>query len=264
MNNNLQNLQPSSDNWLYDTHFLMYLKGTLKLKVQDFLIINLTNYTIKLPKLKLHFDTIIIPIRIISFDNLYGTIGHTNVVIYNKLSCTINLFEPHGKQFMGYNPLKIDISGIVHYYINELLNVKATLFRVSGLQGKQNTLFPNAGHCTAWSLLFVELQDLNFLNEKDPVFLDNYIRKYITFVKNHSKSFREFALLTMSETNLDGKVVKININKELIVNYIKHLFEQFHSNCNNKLICNELLSFKYYYTELFNKLSLEQKFKEIT
>lgn len=253
MNNHLQNLQPSSDNWLPDNFFLMHL-STLNLNVQDFLIINLTNYTIKLPKIKLPFetDTIVIPIRIISFDKNFGSIGHTNVVITSFTTNVINLFEPHGKEFMGYNPLKIDISGIIHYYINELFNTKFTLCKISGLQGKQNTLFPNAGHCTAWALLFVEFKEIEFLNNKNPVFLDNFIRKYITFVKKQSKS------VTVSETKLNGKIIKININKDLIVNYIKYLFDQFHSNCNEKLICNELLSFKYYYTELFNKLYPKQ------
>lgn len=263
MNNKLQNLQPSSDNYLSDSHFLTHL-STLNTFVENFFTIDLTNYTIKLPKLKLKLklpcDTIVIPVRIISFDNLYGTIGHTNVVVYNKLSCTINLFEPHGKEFMGYNPLKIDISGIIHYYINELLNVKATLFKVSGLQGKQNSVYPNAGHCTAWSLLYVEIKDLNLdLESKDPVFLDNFIRKYITLVKNSCTKLK--LVQNIESKNLTK--IKININQELIVNYIMYLFDQFHLNC-DKLICNELLSFKYYYTELFNKLSLEQKFKEIT
>jgi hypothetical protein len=251
----IKQLQPSSDNFLSDSHFLTHL-CTLNAFVENFFTIDLTNYTIKLPKLKNNCNTIIIPIRIISF-NTKGTIGHTNVVVYDKIKCVINLFEPHGKEFMGYNPLKIDISGIIHYYINELFNVKATLCKVKGLQGKQNSVYPNAGHCTAWSLLFVELEDLNFLNEKDPVFLDNFIRKYITLVKN---SCTKLKLVQNIESKNITKI-KININQELIINYIMYLFDQFHLNSKNKLICNELLSFKYYYTELFNKTSQEQKLK---
>lgn len=243
----IKHLQPSSDNFLSDSHFLTHL-STLNAFVENFFIIDLTNYTIKLPKLP--FDTIVIPIRIISFDKNFGSIGHTNVVIFNKSKCTINLFEPHGQEFMGYNPLKIDISGIIHYYINELFNVKATLFKVSGLQGKQNSVYPNAGHCTAWSLLFVELEDLNFLNEKDPVFLDNFIRKYITLVKNFCTKLK----LVQNIESKNITKIKININQELIVNYIMYLFDQFHLNSKNKLICNELLSFKYYYIELFNNI----------
>jgi hypothetical protein len=250
----IKQLQPSSDNYLSDSHFLTHL-STINAFVENFFTINLTNYTIKLPKLKnSNCDTIIIPIRIISFDTK-GTIGHTNVVVYDKKKCVINLFEPHGKEFMGYNPLKIDISGIIHYYINELLNVKATLCKVKGLQGKQNSVYPNAGHCTAWSLLFVDIKDLNFLNEKDPVFLDNFIRKYITFVKN---SCTKLKLVQNIESKNITKI-KININQELIVNYIMYLFDQFHLNSKNKVICNEILSFKYYYTEIFNKISQEQK-----
>jgi hypothetical protein len=240
----IKQLQPSSDNYLSDSHFITHLY-TLNAFVENFFTIDLTNYTIKLPKLKLpklQFNTIVIPIRIISFDTK-STIGHTNVVVYDKIKCVINLFEPHGKEFMGYNPLNIDISGIIHYYINELFNVKATLFRVSGLQGKQNTLFPNAGHCTAWCLLFVEFKDLSFLDKKDPVYLDSFIRKYITFVKNNTK-------FAVSKINLDITVIKININPELIINYIIYLKD------NKKHY--ELLSFKYYYTELFNKVIQNQ------
>jgi hypothetical protein len=249
----IKQLQPSSDNYLSDSHFLTHL-CKLNAFVENFFNIDLTNYTITLPDLQ--FNTIVIPIRIISFDTNFGKIGHTNVVVYDKIKCVINLFEPHGKEFMGYNPLKIDISGIIHYYINELFNVKATLFRVSGLQGKQNTLFPNAGHCTAWSLLYVEFKDFNFLNDKDPVFLDNFIRKYITFVKNSCSNIKFIQ-------NIESKnftKIKININQELIINYIMYLFDKFYLNC-DKLICNELLSFKYYYTELFNKLYLSFKSK---
>jgi hypothetical protein len=249
----IKQLQPSSDNYLSDSHFLTHL-STINAFVENFFTIDLTNYTIKLPKLKLQFNTIVIPIRIISFDTK-GTIGHTNVVVYDKIKCVINLFEPHGKEFMGYNPLKIDISGIIHYYINELFNVKATLFKVSGLQGKQNSVYPNAGHCTAWSLLFVELEDLNFLDDKDPVFLDNFIRKYITFVKNSCSNIK----IIQNIQSKNFTKIKININQELIVNYIMYLFDQFHLNSKNKVICNEILSFKYYYTEIFNKISQEQK-----
>lgn len=248
----IKQLQPSSDNFLSDSHFLTHL-STLNSFVENFFTIDLTNYIVKLPKLKnSNFDTIIIPIRIISF-NTKCTIGHTNVVVYDKIKCVINLFEPHGKEFMGYNPLKIDISGIIHYYINELFNVKATLFKVKGLQGKQNSVYPNAGHCTAWSLLYVEIKDLNLdLESKDPVFLDNFIRKYITFVKN---SCTKLKLVQNIESKNITKI-KININQEFIVNYIIYLFDQFHLN-SNKLICNELCSFKYYYTELFNNIKYQ-------
>ena len=131
----LKNTLESTDNYLSDTHFLTYLH-ILQLNVEDFLIINITNYTLTLPKLH-HFnsDIIVIPIRIISFDFKLHFIGHTNVVLYNQSTCTIFLFEPHGEEFMGHNPLNINISGIIHYYINELLHVKAILCKISGLQG---------------------------------------------------------------------------------------------------------------------------------
>lgn len=256
--NLIEKLNPSSDNYLSDTHFLTHLNNLKSEQVQDFFTIDITNYTIKLPKIKKsNLNTIIIPIRIISFNNLYGVIGHTNVVVYNVLTCTINLFEPHGKEFMGYNPLKIDISGIIHYYINELLNVKATLCKISGLQGKQNYVYPNTGHCTAWALLFVEFKDLTFLDQKDPTFLDNFIRKYITFVK---KSFSKGAPVSKTNLGVNNELIinyiKININNELIINHIKYLFDLYHYKCNS-LICKELVSFKYYYTELFNNIKYQ-------
>jgi hypothetical protein len=42
----IKNLQPSSDNYLSDSHFLTHL-STLNAFVENFFTIDLTNYTIK-------------------------------------------------------------------------------------------------------------------------------------------------------------------------------------------------------------------------
>lgn len=203
------NLQESSDIYLSDTCYYNYLQ-----KIYNYdnlinpIVINLTDYKYYIPNnleneiKKWSGNLIIFTFRIIHFNNSGLTkTGHTNVCIYNKDLNMIEFFEPHGNQFMGYNPLNVNINGIIHYIINKIFNVKKSIFKNVqqniGLQCIQNSLFPKTGHCTAWCLLFIELRLLNknidIINvinmylHWSPKKLDSYIRKYLTHVNKNKK-----------------------------------------------------------------------------
>lgn len=282
---NVESEIPSELNCLSDDLFFKYFKA---LPMNDFyfienlMTIDLTTYSVNLPILPkiIQENFIIIPIRIVSFVNQnlkiknynFKTIGHTNVAIYDCKRRILDLFEPHGSKYMGYNPLNINISGIIHYYISELfanknkvhLNIVHTDTDKFGLQGKQNLKYPQTGHCTAWVLLFIHFKMLNHqkninyiikeFNKNNADYLDTYIRKYLTFVQKNSNNFPSKSL--QKNFLAKSKNLTINIDKNLITQYIKHLFDEFHKVFIKKFILNELSSFMFYYPELFNSVCL--------
>ena len=198
----------SKDNCLSDSLFIQFLdvliKETENYCLTDFLVINLTDYTISIPKLNHNITNVIIPIRIVSFvdcslDYNNTIIGHTNVAIYNTTLNTLQLFEPHGKKYTGYNPLELDVSGMIHYAISQIFKQeKMILINLGGMQYKQNLQFPKTGHCTVWCCLFIHyhLLDLNIqeLVHWEPKKLDSYIRRYLTKIKSETISNLNFKI----------------------------------------------------------------------
>lgn len=202
----LNHLRESSDIYLSDSCYYNYLQKIYSYNLINPIIINLTDYKYYIQNNlvneinKCTGNLIIFTFRIIHFTNYKKmTQGHTNVCIYNRDLNMIEFFEPHGNQFMGYNPLNININGIIHYIINKIFNVKKSIFKNVqqniGLQYIQNSLFPKTGHCTLWCLLFIELRLLNknidiihVINiylHWSPKKLDSYIRKYLTLVNKN-------------------------------------------------------------------------------
>lgn len=281
----LNNIQESSDNCLSDTVFWKFLNVLLKDQnetetLNDFLVIDLTDYTFKIPKNNCNQQQVIIPIRIISFVDCklnynYHTIGHTNVAIYNSKINTLELFEPHGTRYSGYNPLNLDINGMIHYLICKMFNKKEMIFKsIGGMQYKQNLEFPTAGHCTAWSLLFIHYKflflDITELCQWSSKQLDVYIRKYITNVIGNQNS----SSMWIKDDNI--VIEKIQINNTNVMKHINYLFDVFYNQiklyiktdihsefielnkCKDKLFI-ELNSFVLHFPLLFQSVCLNYK-----
>ena len=278
----LNSVLESKENCLSDFAFWNFLNGVL-LKdqyqfetVNDFLEINLTDYTFKIPKINSTKGKVIVPIRIISFVdcNLYdfnlSTIGHTNVVVYTKDTNTLELFEPHGIKYSGYNPLDLDINGMIHYLMCKIFDTKKTIFKITGgMQYKQNQEYPKAGHCSAWSLLFIHFKlldkDITELNNWSSKELNVYIRKYLTNVLKNNQF--------VNRNKENYTIEKISVNNIIITNHIKHLFDTFYNQiklytvtnihsefirlnkCKN-LVFFELKSFELHFPELFQTVCL--------
>lgn len=286
----IENNDLSKENWLNDDNFYEFLSLLPKndyclmgktFDGTNFIILNLSTYNIYIPKLLKELiknckdNYIIIPIRIVSFVdcNFYitkfnsKTVGHTNVIIYDKKNNSFDLFEPHGEKYFGYNPLNIDINGIMHYYMCKLFNKTKMHMNIVqknfGLQIRQNKHSPESGHCTNWTLLFIHLKilnhniDINYiineLNKKDPEYLDKYIRRYSSLLKS-SKNYTTFIDLTKFEK------IKINVNKNNITSHINNLFNIYYKTksikCKNSILF-ELKSFIFYDKFLFNSICLK-------
>jgi hypothetical protein len=131
--------------------------------------------------------------------------GHSNVVIIDNKSKRLEFFEPHGASF--------------GHHFNNIVNIQALFEKVIKLAfpftrdyvfsnvavscplGPQSLQTPSAGHCLAWSLLFVLLRILNsgasepnisstlydFLIHIEGRSLDTLIRRFISFVKSLPK-----------------------------------------------------------------------------
>jgi len=210
-----------------------------------FIILDFVNFTYKIPE-TLHESIkkckssntrfYIIPLRL----NLNYKSAHSNLVIIDNQSATIEFFEPHGNKFNGteyelpYNIeqhikiLVIKLFPISTFYTFK--NVQNSCPR--GLQAKQNSINSNSGHCLAWSLLFIHLRILNlihdtsyiidYLHRNSDIDLDFYIRRYIGYLENTSYLLKKKLYPTLKYNMLLSQSELDNIRnriKYLLVNY---------------------------------------------
>lgn len=175
-----------------------------------FIVLDFINFSYEIPNiLKLAIDTCnlsstrfyVIPLRL----NLNYKNAHSNLVIVDTELGTIEFFEPHGTKFSGtIYELPYNIEKHVKMLINLLFPIKVTLYKFrnvqnscpKGLQSKQSSVNDKAGHCLAWSLLFIHLRILNlvydttyiinYLHKNSDADLDLYIKRYIGYLENSS------------------------------------------------------------------------------
>ena len=166
--------------------------------------------------------------------------GHSNIIIINPFKKTIEFFEPHGKDFGNSLENIIDTTRIILKIFSEIFpmfndytKINSSQICINGPQYFQGTIDQQVGHCLAWSLLFIQLRlkyinaDSDFivtsLSKIDPIYLNSYIKRYITFlntiisskkvhVSYQKKYFRH--LLTDNEQSLED-------------NYISHLLTEY-------------------------------------
>jgi len=175
-----------------------------------FITLDFVNFTYKIPEVL--YESIkrcklsntrfyIIPLRL----NLNYKSAHSNLIIVDNQSATIEFFEPHGNKFNGTTyELPYNIEKHIKVLINKLFPYRSLFYTFKnvqnscpkGLQAKQNSIDSNSGHCLAWSLLFIHLRILNlfydttyiidYLHKNTPEQLDRYIRRYIGYLENTS------------------------------------------------------------------------------
>jgi hypothetical protein len=231
-----------------NTNTVCYFKSSF---ISDYFItINFTNLKYEIPNALLttlrnckSTRFYIIPIALM-FD--YTNVGHANVVIIDSQFGTIEFFEPHGAQFSGDNiPYNIEnhIKNLIHilFPANQGYTYKNVQSHCPmGLQTKQEIVNPDAGHCLAWSLLFIHVRLLNLIRSTDDIMLyfhnnflpgdlNTYIKRYVGFLEAFSQistvvlpqELKQIPYLKykLHLSNTETKNIEDTI-KQLINNYI--------------------------------------------
>jgi hypothetical protein len=135
----------------------------------------------------------ILPLKII----YNKTNAHSNVIIVDIFNKTVEFFEPHGETYRNsniYNTQKHVMNILTFLFQDMLFKIINTQENCPiGLQSRQNISNPKAGHCLAWSLLYITVRVLNitypinsiigYFDTFSNTLLDLYIRKFITFLE---------------------------------------------------------------------------------
>lgn len=173
--------------------------------------------------------------------------SHANVLIVDNKTKTIEMYEPHGSQFLSK-----DIFYDFEYHIKTLIShilSRRTHFRFKnvhykcpiGFQTKQAKIDRNTSHCVAWTLLFIHVRlynlDLNTtqiidtFDKYQPEKLDKYIKQYITLVDKETQNSTKFykdSYITFQLTPAEESHVK-----QLIKDQVKLYFNNLDTNINS-------------------------------
>jgi hypothetical protein len=174
--------------------------------------------------------------------------SHANVLIINNITKTIELFEPHGSNFLSNDPsLNFDylyhIRNLIKYILHskndfKFKNVHPTCpytgFTGLGLQTKQ-VQYSRSGLCVAWILFFIHTRLLNldkapediiiFFNNFDSEKLDLYIRKYTALIESETVEIKKYHKdYTIDFILHEDEIKKIIINiKKNVNDYLSHV-----------------------------------------
>jgi hypothetical protein len=203
--------------------------------------------------------------------------AHSNVLIIDNVSKQIELFEPHGEIFMHPISQTIKAEGVIKKAIKRLLPfVQTYKFKnlasvcMIGPQSLQNAFNPRAGHCLAWSLLFIVVRVLNsrssspqnseriysFLTKMSSKNLDSIIRRFITFCQALPQSPQVYTNETkLSATYLTSKGDLARIERRLqylLYTYLQKLRNGSKSDI--ELLFEEIISYRQFpaFHSLFN------------
>lgn len=190
-------------------------------------------------KLKREIRFYIIPLILkFSEDN-----SHANVLIVDNLHKTIELYEPHGKQFSpGKNVflfnIELHIKNLIKIILDRRINFIFKNVHYAcpiGFQARQSKINYESGHCVAWTLFFINIRLINLFKSSEEIIhylnvslsdteIDLLIRKYITLIENETllenkKYINEYYDIKLSEHEESN--IKKNI-KEKINTYLKH------------------------------------------
>lgn len=289
----LDNFTPTDEKHMTEDDFVKYLDLILDLNyvlnqnvcpissstVMDyFIIVDYREFLYKIPNkliesLKLCFNQnirfYILPIKVI----FNKTDAHSNLIIIDNHTKTVEYFEPHGHTFKGNVPIHYEtefISIDILYNILpflDLYNYKNIQEEyMLGLQYKQNMINIDSGYCLAWSLLIIQLRILNVeLHTNDIITdllsmtskeLDLYIRKYITFIKseNHNSITKKYSFYNNIKIPLSDRE-KHDIKNRIIFLLDDYFFKK-HSDKSTDGIMEELST--YNSLEFFDDLFFQQ------
>lgn len=157
--------------------------------------------------------------------------GHSNFIIYNNLTGIIKHFEPHGRKMDSFYDIQYHIKNSISTLFNkpiESLFMENMQTECMGFQSLQNTEDPNAGHCLAWSLLFIQLHFLNqtltsdiiirvFKNNFTPKALDKYIKKYLTYIEQRG----QINIKLYSRQSVDYDIILKHSEKNFISTFVQ-------------------------------------------
>lgn len=179
--------------------------------------------------------------------------SHSNVIIIDNLTKTIELFEPHGKKYSAPTPYDIE------YHIKNLLfnifpySSKSYIFKnvqsscPIGVQGLQNIINPESGHCLAWSLLFIQIKIHNLSISTDTIIdfllkiqdIDLYMRKFIGFLELYTM------FTPKKQTDLKYQIKLLPNELSNVKNRITHLIYLYKNNTtiDKEKVFQELISY---------------------
>lgn len=258
------------------------ISSSLMLQIMDCLNPVHTNYT----------RLIVIPIKLI-FSNskfIYPTdletqeldtsslyTAHSNVIIIDNISRTIEFYEPHGIALQHPYGTFNNISDILQNYIQHTFNlytytfVNAASICPLGAQNLQSIVNNGSGHCLAWSLYFIFLRILN-VNYKPvtfkttlqtlheyvtthytPIQLDIIIRQFMAFIDSldltQTKLLDNYMIERASNYILDTSTVERRL-RELLRIYLQNAYLY---QLEFPRIFEEIVSYKYLpnFSEIF-------------
>ena len=158
---------------------------------------------------------IIFPLSIIK-----RVIGHANVLIYDKISKTLERFEPHGvcaqhifdfvknfdKKIVKF--LRDNIGMIIHDY--KTPENFCPLFSYQAIEGSENVISVNTdpkGFCQSWALFYIELRLRNpnvsrqdILTNSISQIRSNFV-SFRKFIRGYSYMLRKIILILNSEND---------------------------------------------------------------
>lgn len=197
--------------------------------------------------------------------NIYA--AHSNLIIIDNNSKTIEFYEPHGITLGHTYSNFIDISNILERFLKtsfphinnySFINISNRCpIGAQSLQGVYNT---SAGHCLAWSLYFIMIRLLNFnfipigkntsetineiITKENPKQIDSTIRRFLKYIE----------LLGVLPFRVMRHVNKYDLqyfieNKTLIETRLRNLIKLYFMNSmfykrDFKLIFEEIISYK--------------------
>jgi hypothetical protein len=184
------------------------------------------------------------------------TNSHANVLIINPTMHTIEFFEPQGISFLNSPNNILDTTRVILSIFFKIFPefksyviINSSQSCVLGIQTLQNTVDNSAGHCLAWTLLFIQLR-LSYINKpsdfivsslakRDPKVLDSYIKRYITFLNNN---YNKISIKDFNTFKMDGFRELLSTNElELEKDYLEDLITKYFLTLSikNKIIRND-------------------------
>lgn len=196
---------------------------------------------------------------------LYG--GHSNLLIIDTFNKNIEFFEPHGLVFQHQVSSMLSIYNIIEKVTKNIFTftdsynfINSAQSCIIGPQMVQGLSNPSAGHCLAWSLLFILIRLLNVSNTSNNTAsfiyeylitieskeLDSFIRQFITFVDLISKNVKRYD--TYNYQLVENYLNKESLDKiEIRLRYLLNIYfskQKQYSTKDLEIIFEEIVSYR--------------------
>jgi hypothetical protein len=173
--------------------------------------------------------------------------SHANVLIVDNKTKIIEMYEPHGSQFLSKNifyDLEYHIKQLISNILSSRLHFRFKNVHYKcpiGFQAKQAKFNKSTGHCVAWTLLFIHVrlynldlsttQIIDIFDKFEPEKLDKYIRQYMTLIDKETKYTKKFYKDSYINFNLTPK--EEDYIKKLMIVKIREYFDNLDTNINS-------------------------------